>query len=525
LPYAIGAPFNAYQRQHDLTCLSNTRVDLLREIYSWADRESSPSIFWLSGLAGTGKSTVARTVATKYSADKALGASFFFTRGSGDLGHAGKFVTSIAVQLADYVSGLKRIICNAIAERSNITNQSLRDQWLHLILGPLSKLASNSSQSRYILVLDALDECEDKNNIQIILQLLGEVQSLKIVQLRVFLTSRPEVPIRNGFIQMFDVERQDFVLHNISSSIVDHDIRVFLEHNLKLIAQAQHFLRSDWPGEPVLQRLIQSASGLFIWAATACRFIREGKRFATRRLNMILEQSTKTINEPEKHLNKIYITVLRNCISPEYSDEEAEEQRFTLKSLLGSIVTLLSPLSIQSLSKLLSTPQDEVDQISDDLHAILNITEDPSHPLYIHHPSFRDFLLEKTRCEEFWVDEKQAHQVLAESCIQILSISLKQDICGVDNPGLLAAEIERSRVEQMLSPEVQYACLYWSQHVERSGTQLCDNGQVHCFLQKHFLYWLEALGWMRKVSEGIHAITSLELFASVSIRLYDIYSR
>jgi len=188
-----------------------------------------------------------------------------------------------------------------------------------------------------------------------------------------------------------------------------------------------------------------------------------------------------------------------------------------LKSLLGSIVTLLSPLSTQSLSKLLSTTQDDVDQTLDDLHAILSIPEDPSFPLRLHHPSFRDFLFEKARCEEFWVDEKQAHQVLADRCMQLMSTSLKQDICGVDAPNILVVEAEKSRIEQDLPPEVQYACRYWTDHVQKSGTQLCDNSQVHCFLQGHFLHWLEALGWMGKISDGVHAIAALESFVSVSI--------
>jgi hypothetical protein len=135
-------------------------------------------------------------------------------------------------------------------------------------------------------------------------------------------------------------------------------------------------------------------------------------------------------------------------------------------------------------------------------------------PLRLHHPSFRDFLLDNKRCEDpnFRVDEKQAHQSLADSCIRLMSISLKQDICGVNAPGMLVAEVERSQVERSLPSEVQYACLYWIQHVEKSGTQLCDNSQVDRFLQEHLLHWLEALGWMEKVSEGVHAITALETF-------------
>ena len=75
-----------------------------------------------------------------------------------------------------------------------------------------------------------------------------------------------------------------------------------------------------------------------------------------------------------------------------------------------------------------------------------------------------------------------------------MSTSLKQDMCGVDAPGILFTEVERSRVERSLPPEVQYAYRYWIEHVQKSGAQLRDNGQVHQFLQEHLLHWLEALG-------------------------------
>ena len=78
------------------------------------------------------------------------------------------------MQLANNAQPLQSYICEAIRERSDIASQSLRDQWYQLILRPLSKLNSNSYRPSYILVVDALNECEDDNNIQIILQLLTE---------------------------------------------------------------------------------------------------------------------------------------------------------------------------------------------------------------------------------------------------------------------------------------------------------------------------------------------------------------
>jgi hypothetical protein len=365
-------------------------------------------------------------------------------------------------------------------------------------------------------VVDALDECDNDKDIRIIVHLLAEAQSIKTVRVRVFLTSRPEVPVRNGFVEVPDGEHRDFILHNISPPIVDHDISLFLEHNFKLIREEQS-LDVGWPGTEIIKQLVQIAGSLFIWAATACRFIQEGL-FADERVQTLLEGSTST-SAPEEHLNELYTTVLRRSIHPCYSAIEKKALYGMLRHILGSIVVLFSPLSTISLHRLLNVAKHKINQVLKDLHAILDIPKADAHPLRLHHPSFRDFLLDNKRCGDldFWVDEKQAHQVLADRCMQLMSTSLKQDICGVDAPGMLVVDAERSRIRQSLPSEVQYACRYWTDHVQKSGTQLRDNGQVHVFLQEHLLHWLEALGWMGKISDGIYAIAALESFISVSI--------
>jgi hypothetical protein len=519
LPCAVEAPFNAFSRQHDALCIPDTRVDLLKEICSWADSDDKHLMFWLNGLAGTGKSTIARTIARKYFEQSRLGASFFFSRGGKDVGHANMFVTTVALQLANSIPPLQQAISDAIKERSDILSHALSDQWRQLVLGPLSKLAGGSYPPSYVLVVDALDECNDDKNISVILHLLAEARSLQTIRLRIFLTSRPEIPIRHGFCHIPNSEHQDFVLHNISPSIINHDISVFLEYYLRVIRQ-ERSLDATWPGAEVIRRLVQIASGLFIWAATACRFIREGKRLAAKRLNTILNASSNagTLTEPDRHLNEIYITVLKNSVSSGYTDEEKEDSYSTLRQILGTIVILSSPLSACSLARLIQVSKDEIGQTLEDLHSIIDVPKDQMRPLRLHHPSFRDFLLSRDRCKDrnFWVEEKQAHRTLAEHCIQLMSASLKKDLCGIDIPGTLIADVESRQVEQYLPPDVQYACLYWIQHLQRSGAQLQDNDTVHWFLQHHLLHWLEALGWMQKLSEGILNIISLESMALVS---------
>ena len=58
LPVVHGAAFDSYGHEHGSICLPNTRVELPRQIANWADDFSAESIFWLNGMAGTGKSTI-----------------------------------------------------------------------------------------------------------------------------------------------------------------------------------------------------------------------------------------------------------------------------------------------------------------------------------------------------------------------------------------------------------------------------------------------------------------------------------
>jgi hypothetical protein len=457
-------------------------------------------------------------VAHRYRDEERLAASFFFSRGGGDVGHADKFVTTIAVQLARSVPAVLQHISNAVAEHSDVASQSLRDQWQELVLCPLSKLHKEGPEPEtYVVVVDALDECDSDDNIRIIVRLLAEARSpLMGVRLRVLLTSRPEVPIRHGFRQVADTQHKNVVLHDMLPSVIEHDLSIFFRHHLKIIAK-ECYQADGWPGAEAIGLLLQSASGLFIWAATACRFIQGGKRFAAKRLQTILCNNDARSGTPEMHLNGMYTTVLQNSIQ-EYTNEEREEQCSATRYVLGSIVLLTSPLPLGSLSALLRVRKHEINQTLENLHAILDIPDDENQSLRLHHPSFRDFLLDKTRChgEDFWVDDKLAHIAIAEKCLQLMSRALKQDICGIKAPGTLAADAEKDRVAQCIKPELEYACVNWIQHLAKGCAQLRDGDQVELFLKEHFLHWLEALGWLGKVSEGVHAISLLESSVLVS---------
>jgi hypothetical protein len=229
-----------------------------------------------------------------------------------------------------------------------------------------------------------------------------------------------------------------------------------------------------------------------------------------------------TTTNYKRPLDATYLPVLNQLLIGVTGSEKQDiiEQ---FKQVVCSIVILASPISATSLNRLLGFPEGTIDSRINLPHSVLSISSDPNQPIRVLHPSFRDFLIDPERCETnpFPVNENQTHQIIANHCLRLMSSSLKQNICGLESPSILKTEVASSRVDQFLPLEVKYACLYWIQHLQKSGTQLKDYDQVHRFLQAHLIHWFEALGWMGKISEGIKAILYLEGYVLVSYLLFD----
>ncbi|KAK5718094.1 hypothetical protein LTR17_015882 [Elasticomyces elasticus] len=493
LPTCHSAAFNSRENEHEPTCLAGTRVETLQHITQWADSIDDRYIYWLSGIAGTGKSTIARTIAREYDKRGMLGGSFFFAQGGRA---ADTLITTLAAQMASKLPSARQHICQAILDDKEIAHQALRDQWDKLIVKPLTKLETRTSPT-VVIVLDAMDECDNESDTRIILRLLAETKPQRNCRLRIFVTSRPELPIRCGFQQIPAAERQDYVLQDIRPVLVDRDLTLFFEAKLSSI-RTECGLATNWPGTGVVARLVEVSGGLFIWASTACQYIREGGgHFATKRIARLLHGDIRSAAGPESQLDRIYTTVLRERFRAEgYDEDEKAELDRTLRDILGSLVVLIAPLSLEALANLLGLEATRVTLMLANLHTIVSIPSQPNRPIRLHHPTFRTFLLDKARCLDFWVDEKAACKALAENCIHLMAKMLKRDICGLRSPGIRAEDIDRQLIQRCIPSELQYACLYWVEHYQHSGTRLGDDDSVHCLFRDHFLHWLEAIGLM-----------------------------
>jgi hypothetical protein len=104
-----------------LLCFKDTRTTIIDKIMTWVNDPSSPPIFWLHGLAGTGKSTIARTIGVNAKKAGYITASFFFSRvGSAGLRDAAYVFPTLAHQLAASHKDLNRIIGDALIKSPDI---------------------------------------------------------------------------------------------------------------------------------------------------------------------------------------------------------------------------------------------------------------------------------------------------------------------------------------------------------------------------------------------------------------------
>ncbi|KAI9776365.1 MAG: hypothetical protein M1839_000445, partial [Geoglossum umbratile] len=432
LPITKGASFDSHAEEHNARCLANTRVELRCQITEWAEDRNSKPIFWLKGMAGTGKSTIARSVAQSFADNARLGATFFFKKGEGERGNATRFFTTIATDLMAHVPGMTSGIRKALDADPGISERVLKDQFEKLILHPLSEIQRAPSQAlAYIVVIDALDECEREEDIRAILQLLARIKDIKPVPLQILVTSRPELPIHFGFKKMSDRTYQDLVLHEVPQRTIEYDIRLFLEHELREI-QKQRSLSPNWPREDQIQALVKLAVPLFIFAATVCRYIADRRDNPTKRLEVILQYQSAT---HVSKLDRTYLPILSQLFD---NEDEADKQRRAseFRDIVGSIVVLESPLSISSLARLFQISKEDIKCRLDSLHSVLSIPDSEDLP---------------------------AH------------------------------------------------------HLEQSDHHIHDGDPIHLFLQKYFLYWLEATSLIGEAFECIYIIRRLQALTESDI--------
>lgn len=514
-------------------------METLTKIQEWVEDPEGRRIFWLRGMAGTGKSTISRTFAAAshdrirlvtgepLPSNLCLGASFFFNQYEPTRNNAKRFFTTLAWSLVRALPSLKTLVCDAIDKNPRIGDELPENQWKDLILQPILTLETQVlSPLTLVVVIDALDECKPDSDLNLILQLMSRVKDLQIIKIRLFLTSRPEAHIRRYFRRISSDLIHEAVLNKVTvsdfGSNAQNDITRFLTHELLAIQQTNQ-ITEDWPGPKNLQMLATKADGLFIYAATVCRFLNGPNLTRSRldlRLKMIFDNKV-TGDSPQKNLDEIYTSILRFSVLGDAVEEEKDQISSLFKKVVGSIIVLFEPLSPKCLSVMVNTPPSIVEETLTGLHSVLAVPEKSNDTVHLLHLSFRDFLIDEKRCFDgnFCISEATAHRLLFQRSMEVMSAMLQFDICSLRDPATSMTDVEQSQTNQNIPVHLQYACRYWIYHLQHSDVRPKDDGEVHQFLQIHLLHWLEALSLLGKMHEGVRIILVLfDYLATLPVR-------
>jgi hypothetical protein len=496
--------------------MENTRESLLADIASWAKAPAAPVVFWLNGLAGTGKSTIARTICDDLAKIGLLGASFFLSRQVAERRHAPNVVRTITYQLARQQRAFAKALSSTIQESADLASSEVLQRSIsELLFKPAAALEVGTG---LVLVIDALDECMEDNRgrpggelLPLLLRGLMQMPG----RLKLLLTSRNEPAIVRMFeVASLGVQHAVVQLHDLDSEVVRADIRTYLTRSFADIVKDHPEMNLlEWPSQEDLNTVAGAADTLFVFAATVVRFVGTPKQNPRTRLGIMLARRTGNSASPYRFLDRLYLQVLRTSVLSEEQEDEIVLCE-SLRLVVGSIVTAQQPLSVAVHAILLDRDPADVQRVVGSLSALLLNASDE--PIRTFHPSFPDFIVDSRRCDEprFLVVSNEHHLRLAHGCLALLNRHLRYNIANLEDPDVANSDVEDlgDRLLQgicggegvngsSLPHALFYAARHWSFHVV-SITTMDSNlvDELTSFCRDHLFHWLELLSLIRSLA-------------------------
>jgi hypothetical protein len=394
---------------------------------------------WLSGPAGYGKSAISQAIAERYARENRLVGNFFFLRGAGDRSTIARLVPTLSNQLYHHVPAVRASIQSAIENDPHVANHSPTHQFQTLIIEPIQVAGSHLAQMKPIIVIDALDECDDKELMEEFIEaVIGAFKENHGLPLRVLITSRVEEHIRGTL----ETPEACSVVHRLSLQDFDAhlDIRAFFQSCFSTIYKKNRPVMRNvlppWPSESDLDSLVKKSGGSFIFAATLIDLIRKGSGLPQDNLSLAL-----TV---EDGLDPLYARILAEALPDD-----------NFQRVIGTIMLLTEPLSITFLAHLLQLRSGDIVQTLLGLQSILMIPGDDDQAIRLFHTSLRDFLISPLRSGKFFISPPARHLVIAADCLRVIAVRPKEDI--------------------FYSSMQMYACLNWCFHFEQGVTGEGDN--------------------------------------------------
>ena len=510
-------------------------MDIIAQINAWInekDPSKAPPVYWLAGLAGLGKTTIAYTICESLN-DARVPFTSYFCSLQLDSRNSKLLVTTLCRSLAELYDPFAANVLSTLETNSKVVDDVLRIQIDELLAKPWqASIRQCRDLPTAIVVVDALDECDRGS--EFLTELLRVIHANQLTGIKFLVTSRPEPKIVN-LCKSFPPNAV-CKLHEVDTANVQDDILKYLQEALPELKDG-----------PELALLSQRAGGLFIYATTAVRFISplDSSRSVSEmrfHLQAILNSENLSFHDPSDErllVDELYGRILAAA----FRDTGV---RATRLRILHTIVCAESRIDASVLANLMDTDQDTVKKVAESLHAVLYISSKDG-CVYWYHASFPDFVFSQTRTRisilphtkrEFdaYCDAPTHHGVLTRRCFAIMQNSLYFNMCNLPSSYLLDSEVPEldASIDEAFSLTLRYILRHWARHLLRATP--AENGTddlygLKEFVDKKLLFWIEGMNligakhecspllkdaetWLEKVRFRIKSLISKSQYTS-----------
>ncbi|RXW19979.1 hypothetical protein EST38_g5882 [Candolleomyces aberdarensis] len=436
-------------------CHPGTREAVMVRIADWYGYQQGPGkpVMWVHAPAGYGKTAIAGTISKMLEETvgldfSPLGATFFFWRTSPERNNPSRFIITIAYQLVVSIPELKPHIANAVSRNPMILRKALEVQLVKLIVEPFKALGELRDIPNRLVIIDGLDECinseqespvekkyaEDQEKVQVrVLDLIHTLQSHHL-PLSFLILSRPEAWIKQHIgSRSFSDSVEVVDLYEVGDHM--NDVEKYVRAELSRIAE--NIGDEEWPGEDIVQRFIQKTNGHLLYASTVIRHIDDPYDEPQKRLNDILDASSRSSPDlahstPFSSLYELYRRILRSC--PESNRSlmiEVLEDMIVARDYFREDFDLRDALAV--LDSVSGRAAGCGARAIRGLHAVLHLVSKPNRPTHFLrtlnpfiHSSFVEFLMNPMLSLGFAVDQKKGGRRLLWKCLECMTAITSQ---------------------------------------------------------------------------------------------------
>ncbi|KAJ2930644.1 hypothetical protein H1R20_g6443, partial [Candolleomyces eurysporus] len=404
----------------DSACFPGTRLQVVENVNNWARSDvttvSEPHVRWMHGYVGSGKSSISQEVCETSKREDRPVISFFFFRNAGDRSKIGRLPTTLASQMAAAIPQTEPFIREAVQRNPALLSPpgggvSLQDRMRCLVYEPFKavvqrkksfvhesfkalvrrkKVVGVLTRGPFLMVLDGLDECDDKDEVQELIDgMLAFFNNNPLIPLRVFITSRVEEHIQSRL--NVPAVRLDNLVDHCSDDDITTFLQILFEDGCRRNSVIRAYVRQhgEWPTQSDRRKLVKHIGGSFIFASAVFKFI--------------MAMNTEA-NDPRTPMDRLPLALEMNPgLDGLYAQTLARSQHLPHFSDIISTITLLSaPLSTSAIAELLGIHIYEVVNVLVNLQAIIQVPGTDDIPVTLCHTSLRDFLTTQSRSGNFF---------------------------------------------------------------------------------------------------------------------------